>query len=289
MKSMVANSSSHQILRVARKIADGTDNKADRASVTFLGIDLPMAVRILAQFEEGRPGDIVDGVVIHNFKDWADVDAAAAFQRAVIKDTDLTIVTPEPGDVPKILNNGVGSFIGQFKSFAAASVNRTILLAGQQARLGDLHVYNGLALSVAMGMFVHILKSWQYDRDPFGSGAVNLIFNGVDRSGVGGLYMDGVHVGMRFGLRPPGVHLSRWAERDALGVLAGPSGGLVEDVGKVGLGVRSLVTPGERVTQSQVRAARRFVPYHQIFYLNSLFDSLEEGAADALNAKNRRR
>ena len=100
--------------------------------------------------------------------------------------------------------------------------------------------------------------------------------------------MDAVHIGPKLGLEYPGVHFSRFSERDVLGFLAGPSGGKFEDFASVARGVTGSALYGEGVTMAQLKAAQRFVPYQNLFYMNYLFDAADvsprESIAEAFGA-----
>ena len=56
-----------------------------------------------------------------------------AFQSAVLKDVDSTIVTPGVGDTPLMMSNEVGKMIMQFKTFFSRSTTARLPPASSRA------------------------------------------------------------------------------------------------------------------------------------------------------------
>jgi len=70
--------------------------------------------------------------------------------------------------------------------------------------------------------------------------------------------------------------LSRYASRNIMGSIGGVSTDLLGDVAAV----TSALSTGE-VSEGDVNAARKLVPYQNLWYMDKLFDAISEGAKDA--------
>ena len=73
--------------------------------------------------------------------------------------------------------------------------------------------------------------------------------------------------------------MSRYASRNIMGSLLGPSVGTVQDIFQV----TGSASQGE-MTKSDIRAMRKMLPYQNLFYIRTLLDELEETTAEAVGA-----
>ena len=145
------------------------------------GIDADLARRIDGQFAKG--GEVVDGVKVPSTKDWDDIEARKAFQAAINRDVDMTIITPGQ-EKPKWVSTEWGKTVFQFQSFATAAMQR-LVIAGIQQR--DLPAMYGTVMMVGMGMLTYQLREGVIrgeDVPDFSDSPEKWIFEGVDRSGV---------------------------------------------------------------------------------------------------------
>jgi hypothetical protein len=266
-----------RLLGQAVKWADGTINKTNIRRMAAAGIGQGMAERIAAQFT--KHGD--DGTLrLSNGHLWDDREALETFRSAVLKDVDRTIITPGEGEKPLWTSSETGKLIFQFKTFASAAHHK-ILLADLQHR--DLQALNGFLMSVALGSATYGLKQFVADR-PISDNPEKLIVESLDRSGAFGYFWDinnMIEKGTRgnFGVNsllgaPP---MSRYASRNVVGAMLGPSLGTAEDIIQIVGGA----TSGE-FTQKELRKLRRMMPGQNLFYMRRLLNELEKDVGRGL-------
>ena len=222
--------------------------QAERTRLASLGIGPEMAERIDAQFKTyGAKQD--NGSWWANSSAWTDRDAIESFRSALNKEIDTTIVT-KGQEVPLWMSGGgtlvpgnVGKMIGQFRSFSLASAQR-VMMAGLQKR--DMATLNGALLMVGLGMMVYAVRNAANPKaqplpDPSTPGGLaRWIREGVDISGLTGYLFD-VHNmiekasggGIGISRLTGGPAQSRYANRNTLESILGPTSGLVQDVGQL--------------------------------------------------------
>lgn len=276
MKQWVGAMSGTRILEEAAGWTAGRIAKVNREYLAMLGVDADTARRIAVQ--AGEFGEKTDGVWVARTDRWTDAEAVRIFRAALAKDVDRLIVTPGAGDRPLWMSWELGKLVGQYKSFSVAASQRVLLSSLQQR---DLATLNGATVMVGLGAGVYAIKSWQAGKEASDDPAV-WIAEGIDRSGITGWFFDvnnvaektlGVGVGRALG----GPQMSRYANRNALGAILGPSAGTVQDIAKVG---QSALSGDWR--KSDARAVRRLLPYQNLFYLRGLFDRAEAGLNENL-------
>lgn len=271
---------SNEIIHQAGRLASGTIGKKNLAKLAQAGIDEDFANRITAQIQ--KHGDVGDVTLPHAHL-WDDREAAEVFTTAILKDVDLSIVTPGVGDRPLWMSSEMGKVAGQFKSFQFASTNR-VMIAGLQAR--DAAAMSGALLTLGLGAMVYGAKQKLAGREVSRDPQV-IITEAIDRSGMTGILFDVNNITEKFTRGTVGVSaltggptMSRYQSRNVMGALFGPTADLIPDVTQVS----GAVSTGE-VTGSDIHTARKLVPYQNLFYLRWLFDQAEEGAKDALNVE----
>lgn len=265
------------LLTQAVKWSDGKISKSNITRLAASGIDEGMAKRIAEQFKAHGDGGSLN---LSNGHKWDDQGALESFRAAVLKDVDRTIITPSKGEKPIWTTSETGKLIFQFKTFASAAHHK-ILLADLQR--GDLAALNGFLLSVALGGATYGLKNWVAGRE-VSTDPEKLIVESLDRSGAFGYFWDlnnMLEKGTRgnFGVNPAigAPPMSRYASRNVLGSLLGPSMGTVEDAIQITGGVAS----GE-FAEREARMLRRMLPAQNLFYMRSILDELEEKATKGL-------
>lgn len=259
------------------KWVDGTISKDSLRRMASAGIDKDMATRIAQQFNQY--GD--DGVIkLSNGHLWDDREALETFRAAMLKDVDRTIQTLGEGEKPLWTSAETGKLIFQFKSFAAASHHK-VMLANLQHR--DLQALNGFLAMTALGALTYGLKNWVAGRE-VSAEPEKLIVEALDRSGAMGYFWDinnMIEKGTRghFGVNPAlgAAPMSRYASRNIIGSLLGPSLGTAEDIVQIVGGAAS----GE-FTKKEAKLVRQMVPGQNLFYMRQLLDELEEKAAEGL-------
>ncbi|MEI2387632.1 hypothetical protein, partial [Breoghania sp. JC706] len=272
MKTMAAVMTQNRIMRNA--LRPGAMSREERAYMAYLGFDDGMMRRIAAQFR--THGVREKNVYGANVEAWDDDIARRAFAAALNKDVDRTIVTKGVADTPLWTHSNWGKVVTQFQSFALASHQR-VLIAGLQERPHRLA--EQMVFSTALGMLVSWAKYKERGDDDRAERLLDnpgeWIANGLDRSGLLAIpfqisnTMDKIgvsHVGpvpvtitsalqTMAGDRDTGGTVSRYASRNWMGALFGPSVGLVQDL----VTIASQVARGE-VDRHGAKAMLRLVP-----------------------------
>lgn len=248
-------------------------DKYEKAYMGFLGIDEDMAQRIAAQFKKHGMEDA--GIKAANVSEWDDDLAYRALGAALNKDTDRTIIKPGMGDIPLWMRTNTGRIVTQFKSFGLASHQR-VLIAGLQER--PRRLAEAMVFGTAIGMMVSYLK--MIERGDYEK-AQNLLENpgkwigdGFDRTGILFLPFEITNTADKVSASMGGANLSipsvlsriagdkdhsgsvtRYASRDPLGAVLGPTAGLFSDLATIA----AAMTKGER-TKAATNAALRQIP-----------------------------
>lgn len=246
----------------------------EKRYLAFLGID-SNSIEVL-QKQLKKHGTKEEGLFIANLAKWDDQEAARIYKNALNTDVDRTIVTKGVGDTPLLMNTELGKTIGQFKSFAFAA-HQQVLIAGLQQK--DAAALSGVIASITMGMMTYYLKQIAAGREVTEEPEI-LLAEGVDRSGLlpviaemnGVADVFGFGAGTLTGQQP----LSRFATRNKVGGLLGPSfGGVVDTATSTRAAVDAAISDGE-MKESDIRAMRKNLPYQNIFYLRWLFNEAEK-------------
>ncbi|MEI2388136.1 hypothetical protein, partial [Breoghania sp. JC706] len=272
MKTMAAVMTQNRIMRNA--LRPGAMSREERAYMAYLGFDEDMTRRIAAQFR--THGVREKNVYGANVEAWDDDVARRAFAAALNKDVDRTIVTKGVADTPLWTHSNWGKVVTQFQSFALASHQR-VLIAGLQERPHRLA--EQMVFSTALGMLVSWAKYKERGDDDRAERLLDnpgeWIANGLDRSGLLAIpfqisnTMDKIgvsHAGpvpltitsalqTAAGDRDTGGTVSRYASRNSMGALFGPSVGLVQDL----VTIASQTARGE-VDRQGAKAMLRLVP-----------------------------
>jgi hypothetical protein len=270
-----------RIIEAVEALARGDISPAMLESLADMRIDRQMAEKIGKQF--AKYGETVDGVRIANTDKWdaGAIDALRHYRAAIAREVDKAIVSPGVGDKPLLASKLLGSpelakLVFQFRSFMFASTQRA-LISGLQKR--DLATLNGLFLSVGLGSFTYYLKTQMAGIKPSDDPLVWLS-EGIDRSGLTGSLYDvnnivekatRGHIGIN-ALRG-GPPMSRYASRNVLGALLGPTVGTIQDVAVASGAASDIVAQGgdvSQMTEGDKRAMLRLVPAQNLFYLNAL-------------------
>ncbi|MFV8869555.1 hypothetical protein [Serratia fonticola] len=237
-----------------------------------LGIDDNMVARIQQQFN--KHGKTVDGLRIGNSSAWDDPAVRAAFESAVVKDVNNTIVTPGIGDTPLWSSSQMGKLIFQFKSFIFGSYNRATV-GGIQA--GEAQFYYGLGLQLMLGAMTYAIKNTLAGRE-VDYAPEKLVLEGIDRSGALGPLMEfnntleKVSAGT-LGLGPAlgtGTQ-SRYASRNALGSVLGPS---FDSLGKLS-DITTGILSGD-FDDTAVHATRQLIPGQNLPWIAPILNKVEE-------------
>lgn len=259
-----------RILDNAEKLINGKSmSKADMKKLAQMGLDESMLKRIGEQFKQYGEAD--NGLKLGHSSEWTDSVVRDAYQSAILKNVDSTIVTPGAGDTPLLMSSETGKLITQFKTFFFASHNR-VLAAGVQQ--GAASFYYGALLSVSVGAAVYVLKSLAAGKEP-NLDVNNLIKEGLDRSGVLGYLtepinmseaMTGYGLGSLFGAEP----VSRYQSRNMASSFLGPTAGTISDINDLTYKVFN----GE-FDDKDYQKMRRLAPFNNLFMIQPLITQIE--------------
>lgn len=255
----------------------GELDKVGKTTLAHLGIDESTAKAIGEQFKKYATRE--DDHFVPNSNLWDNADAARAWRHALKKDVESIVIRKDIGDAPLLANSAAGQVMLQFKSFIFASTSKT-LLAGLQR--GDRAQIESLSAFIAMGAMTYVLRSYGSGREPDLS-PENLIFQGIDRSGILGVFMEvnniyerlgGAGISRAFG----GQQSSKFASRSIADSIFGPSLGTV---GNLGMTIRNLLDNKE-LNDTERRNLRKLAPFNNLFYLQWLMSQADKNTRTTL-------
>lgn len=253
----------------------GTLQPKWKTKLAASGIDEEMARRIARQYE--IHGEKTKFNFLPNTAKWDDEIASQAFGNALVKDINLTIVTPSKGDTPLWMSTEVGSTIAQFKKFVMASTQR-MLMRGMQER--DLDFLFGSVLLIGSGMLIDgIYTEFRYGKDYSKVSTTDKLINAFDRSGLGGAYVD-VNRAIesltdnRIGIRPLLGAKKPYGTsiKSKVGSVLGPSASQIGNIFDIMYDIGS-----NKYNHWTARNVRRLIPFQNVWYLDWLFDDIEKG------------
>ena len=268
-----------RILQASQKVANGTATAKEIRALAASNIDPDMASRIAKQFVEH--GDTQGGVLLARGERWSDTLALESFRAAVVREVDKTIVTPGQ-DKPLWMSTELGKVVGQFRSFGIASMQKTTL-AGLQQR--DTATLNGTLVMLGLGALTYKLKMDAAGKETSDNPSVWAV-EAFDRSGLlGWLFevnntVEKVTRGTVGLSAVTGEQISRYASRNAVATLLGPSVGTVQDI----LDVTGSAVSGD-FQKADARKLRQLIPAQNLFYLRGLFNTVEAAATEDLPGK----
>ncbi len=258
----------------------GKLGKKEIENLAAHGIGRDEAIKISDQFK--RFGDDRGAIKVANAREWDDSVIRNKFRDAIRKQVDEIIVTPGL-DKPLWMSRPGWKTIGQFKSFSFASTQRVLLSGMQQA---DARTFAGISTMIALGMVTYAWKTRLSGR-PLSDDPRIWVSEGVDRSGITGFFMDANNVVEKLTRGSIGVNslmggppMSRYASRNGVGALLGPSFGMAKDMFQV----TGAAFSGD-VKQSDTHALRKLIPGQNLPYVRGLFDKAEEGIAGTFGLK----
>lgn len=279
-KNIASSVAQAEILRAAERVVKNTATQDDITKLAAASIDRNTAAKIHAEFSTPGGGDVIDGVRLPNTEVWKDRAAAGAFERALSREADIAVVTPGM-EKPLWMSTPVAGLLGQFKSFIAATHERTLIAQLQQR---DANTLQGLIGAVAMGMLSYRLYTLASGK-PASDKPEEWIKEGISRSGVMGWFDEINSItakatggkGDVFRLIGAEKELSRYQSRSILSSLLGPSASKIEGVAGI---TRSLAT-GEG-SAADIAAGRRLIPLQNHFAIRRLLNEVEDGMAHTM-------
>ncbi|MDB4312204.1 hypothetical protein N9937_02115, partial [bacterium] len=280
-----------RLIRAMRAEAAGTITEIELGYLRGNYINAGNGHKILKMLD--KHGEITPGgMELSNALSWAKSgkegqEAYTAFQAALGRDIDRTIVTPGQ-EIPLDMSGPVGKVLFQFKSFAVASAQRMMLGGLQQA---DRAAVAGLGFSIGLGMLSYAIKTIDAGRE-LSDDPRQWIMEGIDRSGVTGWFFEAhntvekatsgrVGLGQYMGGKP----MSRFASRTAFASIMGPSFGTAQTaLGVVG-GFGRAAKDDDVWTARDTHAVRKLLPYQNLMGLRRALDEVENGINNVIGAK----
>jgi hypothetical protein len=168
----------------------------------------------------------------------------------------------------------------QFKSYLLAATNR-VLYAGIQNK-GDINLYLGVVSMMGLGMLGYTASSvFRGSKDEIDLSPKNLLREGLDRSGVLGVFGEGINIGQKlFQLG----EVSRYKSRDAFGSVLGPTGGSASQLVSLFNKLNPLSSAKGEWTTKDADAVMRLMPLQNLFYLQKINRELAHNIAEGLGA-----
>ncbi len=260
-------------------------SKFDQTRLAAMHIQKQEWDAIRAQWQ--KHGTYEESLHSPNIDAWDDEATRRTLAAAVLKEVDSSIVTPGVGDLPLIAQTNAGKLIFQFKTFMMTAHNR-IFLSGIQRSTMDPNVVMGWTMMTALGIVSYGLKEFASGREPK-TDLPTMIREGLDKSGVTGYMMFGNSMVERMSRGELGLQaliggepISRYKARSVVSDLLGPSFGTASDTRQALSGAIDKITTGE-INPSDIKAARRLLPYQNMIYLRRGFDYLQEGVGGTLD------
>lgn len=266
MQAFSSVMSQDDILNAAITVSKGGKiSKNETARFAQLGLDEQSFKEIAEQYQ--RHGQTKRGLKFGFSDEWDDPAIRSRFENAVLAEADASVILPGAGDTPLFMSTEWGKVLMQFKTFAIASVNRTVIPLAQGVAHGDIKAITTIPVLFALGGLVHALKRIQSGRE-IEDDPVAFAMEAFDWSGMMGWSNEVIYPAMMMA----GIHpTDRFTTRGIWG-MAGPTPGLIEDAA---FGVAP-ATWSDGVNQSEFKRYLRLTPGGNITYMRPLLRQLEE-------------
>tara|TARA_R110002096_G_scaffold130706_7_gene280062 strand:+ start:3685 stop:7617 length:3933 start_codon:yes stop_codon:yes gene_type:complete len=281
------------ISRLTKAIGDdvaGTIGTKEREWLRDMMIGEDHSRQIAKQL--GIYGEPDGAFVFPNVGDWKDKNSARLFRASLGRQVDQIIVTPGIGDKPTSSTSTMaGRIILQFKGFGLSATSRIMMSGLQQA---DIAALNGVILSVTLGAMSAAFKTWDAGRgDEIQDWTVGKwLTEGVDRSGVVGILSDGNNVlekvsrgTLGMSMFTGGHQASRYANRNLLGAVGGPTVGAIASVGGVAGNALAATFGDDRWRPGDTDRLIRTLPYSNLSGLRQGFKAAADSIDEAMGVR----
>ena len=258
------------IYRAAKRAAEGNATKLDLLQLGQANISPHLYERIVEQYE--KSGNEIDGHMLPNTEEWTHAEARAAFEAAVHRDVNLSVVTPGI-DKPGFISQPVLAVLAQFKSFTLAATTRILVANLQRA---DAHTLQGVIASLgfgAMAYYVHALATGQPVSDKPG----DILKEAISRGNLTGWLDEANTLTSKMTRGQLDMYrafsdkqLSRDAGRSAVENLLGPTVGKMVNLTRV----TGAMATGD-VNAGDLTAVRRTAGYNNLWFLNRAITEMQ--------------
>ena len=264
---------------MAKSVAGKASTK-EIANLAALGIDKDTAKLIQQQIK--KHGQQVEGLVMPNIAAWDEsaIDAGEIYAAAVAKETDRVIVTPGVATTPLWMSRQGLNLLGQFKSFAFSSMQKTVIPMMQDFDSKAAQMMVGM---VGMGTLTAMVKRWESGQE-MPQDASTYLVEGIDRSGLTAWMMDANNIAERMTGGQLGISkilgsqpMSRYSQRGRVESVLGPSAALLSDV----MTISSDLASGDP-RKSTTHRIRKMIPFQTLMGVRQTLDLLEEEVNNSL-------
>ena len=281
-KQIAGMAAAKDFLRMADRIAAGTQSERDIRAMAHAGIDPAMAQRISKAFNDGGYTEVGDEKV-PNTADWEDKQAREMFEVAIHKDANIAVITPGM-EKPLFMSEPALALLGQFKSFSMAAQERIMISNMQEA---DGRTLQGFLHMLAMGELSYAAYSLATDR-PMSDRPQDHIKEAVTRAAMTGWMSDINAAQAKFtggatdawrliGADRP---LTRHTSQSALEEMLGPTYALANGM------AQSLTDMSFHAWSAQdTHKMRQAMFLQNHFLIRGLLDKAEDGFNEAIGVK----
>ena len=266
-----------RIIEDSVRWADGTIDAQAKRRLARAGVDERMARQFAEQWYlagQQKHGSLY----LASTMSWTDPELQRQFRGILANDVEAAVITPGAADRPNFMSDPHWAMILQYKGFSMAATQR-ILMSGLQQR--DKLFLQGVASMVAIAWLVESsFRSHEWDRPP----VHRQLYNAVERSGVGGIFLDMNQIletasGGELGIRPalgldPILREPSPAQR--LGALAGPAASQWSQAFWA-------FTSDDATTNQQAKALRYLLPFNNLWLVGDYFSRAQHELADSLH------
>lgn len=281
---------STRILRDTATIAAGGKlTKARLRRLAEARIDASMARRIAAA-SNGKTSK-QSGIMLSDTGQWADREAAAAFNSALVRDGKNAVTDPGHGDTPLWTDKALLKTAFQFKRFVYSATMRTLIPAVQTQ---DALAFQGIATMVAFGVLASAITDYLAKGGVQERSTAQWVNDAIDRSGLLAMFYELNNFAKPTGIPgkladvynrsvPDEAQIespSRFRNRSVMETVGGPTAGFIDDAAKTISGMID-----KDITASELHRARRLVPYQNHFATRMIFDRMEDAAIEGFDLR----
>lgn len=260
------------------RIFDSLEKGIYPKKLARLGIDEDDAKAMYEQVK--LHGKKEDGLWISGAKNWDDARLERLYGAAMRKESDRVVIIPGQ-EKPLFMSEPLGQTFLQFRSFILSATQRVLVAGLQKQDEAQMMGFIGL---IGAGTTTYFIKQALSGREISDDPAV-WVMEGIDRSGAIGLLgeinntvekMSSNNIGLRplFGIDEVNM---KQVNRTVTESLLGPTfGSLLSTT----VAANNAITSGDPITDSDVRAIRRILPYQNLFFLRRGFDAIQKNIVD---------
>lgn len=273
VKGLASHLGGDSIIRGVKALAEGSPiSDRLRTMLARDGIGVEEAKRIYAEKDNWVKHK---GLWVSNAQNWRDAEAQNLFASALVRRVDNAVITPNAGDAPLWTSTELGKTIFQFKRFAWASNQRT-LIAG--AQLADIESINGMLAMMGLALLGtvgrDISAKGEIDKKRTTAGWAREM---VDRSGIVSQFMeadallDKATGGHGLARTLTGEQAQRFSSTGLLERAGGPTVGLLSDTSKAMSGFAD-----GSATGADIHNLTRLMPARNFPATRWMFDQMEQ-------------